>query len=68
MLLKHEFMEKYFISDGNGNLYAKDGLSDDEIEEILDIDDWNLAENGEHFIQNREELEKQLSHEHINLF
>lgn len=68
MLLTYEFMKKYFISDGNGNFYAKDGLSDDEIEEILDIDDRNLAENGEHFIQNREELEKQLSHEHINLF
>jgi len=68
MLPTYEFMKKYFISDDKGNIYAKDGLSDAEIEEILDIDDWNLAAEGKHFIQNREELENRLSHQHINMF
>ena len=68
MLLTHEFMNKYFISDGHGNFYAKDGLSADEIEQILVIDDWELVTNGEHFIQNREEIEKQLPYEYISFF
>ena len=54
--------------------YMEGGAKAKEVpEEIVKMiegyfDDANLAANGEHFIQNREELEKQLSHEHINLF
>lgn len=52
-----DFLSKTTVGGADGLLVAKDGLSEEEKERLLDIDEMNFITYGEHLIKNHSELE-----------
>lgn len=51
-----DFLSKTTVEDDDGLFVAKEGLSNEEKEKLLDIDDANFMTYGEHLIKNHSEL------------
>ena len=51
------FLSKTTVKEADGQLVAKDGLSEEEKERLLDIDEINFTTYGEHLIKNHRDLQ-----------
>lgn len=51
-----DFLSKTTVKEDDGQLVAKDGLSEEEKERLLDIDEINFTTYGKHLIKNHRDL------------
>lgn len=51
-----KFLSTVAIEDSKGRLNVKEGLMDEDIKQLFEIDNLNYITNGEHLIANYKEL------------